>query len=293
MSGKSVRRLIVLALLVRGAALEAEGGPPPAALVERVAPSIVSVKVVLKTEINMGESMHDQESVVDARGVVVDPKGLVMLWNAQLSSQRLMETVAQMGNGEDFDLKITPTDFRVALDGETNERHGFLAASDSDLDLAFVQIDPPLEKPLPAISFGAGRALAVGDRVVGVSRLSAGFDRAPFFETAAIAGELRKPRHAWILDASPALLGLPVFDERGDAAGVVVTVLSKATETASQGGDLMSFFALGRGRMENGPLGIFLLPAERVATLIGQARQRATELLVERAAAPEAAAGPH
>lgn len=286
MSRSSGLWLAGIALLMPDVALRAAEGPTPAALVERVAPSIVSVKVVLKTEFNMGEAMRDQESVVDARGVVVDPSGLVMLWNAQLSSQRLMETVAQMGNGEGFELKVTPTDFRVTLDGETSERHGFLAASDSDLDLAFVQIDPPVDKPLPAVTFGGARALAVGDRVVGISRLSAGFDRAPFFETAEIAGELRKPRRAWILDASPALLGLPVFDARGEAAGVVVTVLSKSTESASQGGDLMSFFALGRGRMENGPLGIFLLPAERVAALIGQAKQRATELLAERAAAP-------
>ena len=31
---------------------------------------------------------------------------------------------------------------------------------------------------------------------------------------------------------------------------------------------MMGYFALGRGRMESGPLGVFLLPGERVAGLV-------------------------
>ena len=45
---------------------------------------------------------------------------------------------------------------------------------------------------------------------------------------------------------------------------------------------MMSYFALGRGRMESGPLGVFLLPGERVKELVAAARVRASELLAER-----------
>ncbi len=275
------------ALVAMATAATAGDGADYARLLERIAPSVVSLRVILKTEFNMDDSVRDQESVLEARGALVDASGLVLIWNSQLSANRLIETVEQMGNGEDFKLKITPTDFRVTIDGEATERRAFLAASDSDLDLAFLQIDPPPDRPLPAIAFGGARSLAVGDTVVGVSRLSPGFDRAAFFESARIAGEIRKPRRAWVLDASPALLGLPVFDLHGEAVGVVVTVLSRTAEPASHGGDLMSFFALGRGRMENGPLGVFLLPAERVAPLVALAKQRAGEILAERAAGAE------
>lgn len=275
--------------LAAAAGAGAGDGADYARLLERIAPSVVSLKVILKTEFNMGDTVQDQESVLEARGALVDASGLVLIWNSQLSANRLMETVEQMGSGEDFKLKITPTDFRVTIEGEATERRAFLAASDSDLDLAFLQIDPPPDRPLPAIAFGSAHDLAVGDTVVGVSRLSPGFDRAAFFESARIAGEIRKPRRAWVLDASPALLGLPVFDLRGEAVGVVATVLSRTAEPASHGGDIMSFFALGKGRMENGPLGVFLLPAERVAPLVVLAKQRAGEILAERAAsaAPE------
>ena len=60
------------------------------------------MKVVLKTEFNMGGSVQEQESALDALGAVVDPGGLIMIWNSQLSATRLMDAVQQMGEGEDF-----------------------------------------------------------------------------------------------------------------------------------------------------------------------------------------------
>ncbi|MEO8277896.1 MAG: serine protease, partial [Thermoanaerobaculia bacterium] len=223
-------------------------------------------------------------SVLDALGAVVDPGGLILLWNSQLSANRLMDAVHQMGEGEDFKLKMTPTDFRVTIAGDPTEHRAFLAASDSELDLAFLQLEDKPAHPLVSIEFGKSKPAAIGDTVMGVSRLSPAFDRAAFFETGHIAGRIAKPTAALILDASPALLGLPVFDVEGRAVGAVATVLSRASEPAAQGGDMMSYFALGRGRMENGPLGVFLLPGERLQELVGAARQRARELLSERAA---------
>ena len=51
--------------------------------------------------------------------------------------------------------------------------------------------------------------------------------------------------------------------------------------------DLLS---LGRGQVEVGPLGVFLVPAEKVAPVVDLARKRAAELLAERAAAAVAPA---
>ena len=276
--------LVAAATAAAGAAEEASDY---ARLLARVAPAIVNVKVVLKTEYDFGGSVQDQESTIDARGAVVDPRGLVLIWNSQLSAGRLLEAARQMGAGEGLQLKITPTDFRVSVPGRAEEYRAFLAGADSDLDLAFLQIEGALDAPLAAIDFDDAKPARLGETVVGISRLSPAFDRAAFFETARIAGELTKPRRAWVLDASPALLGLPVFSLRGEPVGVVVTVLSRVAESAAHGGDMMDFFALGRGRMESGPLGVFLVPAERVRGALTQARKRAVDLLAERAAALE------
>ena len=287
MSGRRFPRfaLAALALAARAASLSAaEDAADYARLLSRVAPAIVNVRVVLKTEYDFGGSVQDQESTLDARGAVVDPRGLVMIWNSQLSAGRLLEAARQMGAGEGLQLKITPTDFRVSLPGRAEELRAFLAGADSDLDLAFLQIEGELGAPLAAVDFSESEPARLGETVVGVSRLSPSFDRAPFFETARVAGQVAKPRRAWVLDASPALLGLPVFTLRGAPVGVVATVLSRVAASGAQGGDMMDVFAVGRGRMESGPLGVFLIPAERVRGAIGQARKRAAELLAERAA---------
>ncbi len=224
--------LVAAATAAAGAAEEASDY---ARLLARVAPAIVNVKVVLKTEYDFGGSVQDQESTIDARGAVVDPRGLVLIWNCQLSAGRLLEAARQMGAGEGLQLKITPTDFRVSVPGRAEEYRAFLAGADSDLDLAFLQIEGALDAPLAAIDFDDAEPARLGETVVGVSRLSPAFDRAAFFETARVAGEITKPRRAWVLDASPALLGLPVFSLRGEPVGVVVTVLSRVAESARAG----------------------------------------------------------
>jgi S1-C subfamily serine protease len=260
-----------------------------AQLLERVSPSIVSVKVVLKTEFNMGESTQDQESTLEARGAIVGERGLIMLWNSQLSANRLMDAVSRMGDeGGGFKLKMTPTDFRVTLPGDTAEHEAFLAAADSDLDLAFLQLEKPPAAKLPAISFEGARTLREGDEVAGVSRMSPGFDRTPFVSAMRIRGRIEKPRRAWIVAASADLLGLPLFDASGAAVGAVVTVFSSSGDTSSQGGDILSLFALGGARMETGPLGVFLLPSERISGLVKEAQKRADQLLAERTEAEKA-----
>ncbi len=285
-SARFFRRFVHCALLaILAGATAAQAKPRELSreeLLTRISPAIVSIKVVLKTEFNMGDSIQEQESVLDALGAVVDPGGLILLWNSQLSATRLMDAVQQMGEGEDFKLKMTPTDFHVTIAGDAREYRAFLAASDSELDLAFLQLEERPAQPLASVEFGRSRPTRIGETVIGVTRLSPAFDRAAFFETGSIAGRIAKPTRAFILDASPSLLGLPVFDLEGHAVGAVATVLSRVSEPAAQGGDMMSYFALGRGRMESGPLGVFLLPGERVKELVAAARVRASELLAER-----------
>lgn len=283
------RSLHFAALLAIGAASSRASEPEPARLLERIAPSIVNVKIVLKTEFNMGESTQDQESTLEARGALVGENGLVMLWNSQLSASRLVEALEQMGDGGQFRLKMTPTDFRISLPGDPTEYVAFLAAADSDLDLAFLQLEAPPQRKLPAIDFARAREPAVGDTVVAVSRLSPGFDRAAYFESSVIAGRLDKPRRAWIVELSSDFLGLPAFDARGDVVGVVITIFNRSGDGSAQGSDLLGVLALGKGGRETGPLGVFLLPGGRVRELVAEASKRALELLGERSSSSGAA----
>jgi S1-C subfamily serine protease len=266
--------------------------PPPAcavdwtSVVQRNAPAIVNLKISMRAEAESGG--EPEESTQEVQGVLVDPSGLVLVWNSHFSANRFLDLIAEMGGG-DFRMKVTPTDIRVYLDGGATEHKAFLAAADTDLDLAFVQLEEPPKPALPAVDFADAAVVRLGDELAAVSRLSSAFDRVAYFDVVRVAGEIRKPRPAWIVAAGNATqLGLPYFAADGRAAGVLVTVMSRAKSDAlSNPSNLMAnLISLGRGEVAVGPLGVFLLPAERVRPVIEQARQRAAELLAERKAAP-------
>lgn len=277
--------LLAVALIAPSVASAADWG----ALVTRYAPAVVNLKISLKTEAENGG--EPDETTQEVQGVVVDPGGLILVWNSHFSPNRFLEVFAQMGGG-DFRMKVTPTDIRVHLDGESVDHAAFLAAADSDLDLAFVQLVEPPAKPLVAVDFSAPAEVRIGDEVAAVSRLTSTFDRVPYFDVVRVAGEIRKPRPAWIVSGGNATqLGMPYFAADGRPAGVLATVTSKArSDAAMNAGNLMAdLLSLGRGQVEVGPLGVFLVPAAKVAPVIDQARKRAAELLAERQAAAPAA----
>ena len=283
-----------LALGLATPAPPARGADWPA-LVERLAPAVVNLKISLKAEAEGGG--EPEETTQEVQGVVVDPAGLVLVWNSHFSVNRFLDLFAELGGG-DFKMKVTPTDIKVYLNGDPKEHRGFLAAADSDLDLAFVQLEEPPAKPLVAIDFAQPGTVRVGDEVAAITRLTSAFDRVPYFDVVRIGGEIRKPRPAWIVTGGNATqLGMPYFAADGRPAGVLVTVMSRAkTDSLSNPAGLMAdLLSLGRGQVEVGPLGLFLLPTDRIRPVVAQAKARADELRAERkagAAAPGSAPAP-
>lgn len=259
---------------------------PGSALLDRVAPAIVGIEAVLRTEMSMGGQGTDQEGKVEMVGAVVDPGGLVMVWNSRISSTRIREVLEVMGRADDgFEVKITPVRFDVTLPGRADRLPAFLAASDERLDVAFLQLETVPAEPLPAIDLGAAGEPALGEPVYSVSRLNQSFDRAPFFETGRVVGHLAKPRRAWILEGELTALGLPLFDAAGRPVGVLATVLSSA---GKEEGGLPGMGGLfGESGKTLGPLGGFLLPAEPVARAVELSKARAAEMLRQRAEAGE------
>ena len=284
-----MRRLVGLALVALLAPAAAPAAEPKSwsALLERYSPTVVTLRLTLRTELE-GSGSPPEDSSDEVQGTVVDASGLILVWNSHLAAGRTAELFAHFGGEEGLHMKVTPTDIRVLLPGESREHAAFLAASDSDLDLAFVQLEEKPERELAAVDFSRPATIAIGDELGTVSRLSSSFDRAAFFDTVRVAGEIKKPRAAWIIAGGNATqVGMPYYAADGKPAGVLVTFLSRAGEPTSKDAnriftDLMS---LGRGQSEVGPMGLFLLPAERVRGVVALARQRAAELLAERHAA--------
>ncbi len=110
-------------------------------VVEKVAPSIATVKVVLKTTMKMGGESMEEESKMSLQGVVVTPDGLIMVSNSPFSPKRMMEILAGEAMPASMDYKMTPTSIKVIFGNEDKEYNAFLAATDAQLDLAFIKVE--------------------------------------------------------------------------------------------------------------------------------------------------------
>lgn len=280
--------LLLVGLTLVGSAARAQAGPGK--LLERTAPAIVNLTVTLRSEME-GSGGQPEETTAEVLGTLVDPGGLILTWNSHLSAGRMAEL---FGGGMEARMKVEPVEVKVRIAGQEGERRAFLAAADSDLDLAFLQLEEPPkagEAPLPFVDFARQSKVAIGDRVTVVARLSPAFDHAAFYDTVSVVGALERPRAAWLLgEGNATAIGLPYFGTDGAPAGVLVTLLSRTptTETPNPSKMMAQLLSLGRGGSEAGSLGLVLLPAERVRGVIALARTRAAELLAERAAAPTA-----
>ena len=253
-----------------------------AGLLDKAASSIVTVKVVLKTEISVMGNAQNDESRSELSGVIVDDTGLIMISNAEISADRFKEALAgtPMANA---DITMTPTDIKVIFGNEEEEHDAFLVAKDTKLDLAFLQVQGVTDRTMTAVSFAEGVKPTVGDTIVSVSRLKKGYDYAPFVSTARISGAIRKPRKAWIIDGSIDSYGLPVFSSSGDVVGVLITLTPTTTDEGSGPGFGGMMRMLSGGGLDTG-VGTFVLPAKVVNGLIKQSLAKVDELLEEQAA---------
>jgi hypothetical protein len=281
-----IETLIPLALLLAlapGARAADDEAAQLQTVLQKSAPSIVTVQAVVKSEMKGGGSEKDNEFRVAMQGVVVDPTGLIMVSSLPLSPELLVQA---MGGGEmpqGVDIKSTPTSIKVIVGNEDKEYDAFVAATDQPLGITFIKIEDLAGRTLTAVDLSGSAAPTVGQQVVAVSRLRKGYDYAPYFQTARISAEVTKPRKAWMLDGTVSAMGLPIFTTSGQALGVLSTVASGIKEEAA--GDTMGFSMFMRmmGGGGGSPLNSFVVPALTLKPVIDQAKQQAATVAAERA----------
>lgn len=285
-----MKRLLALTALVvtsfQAAVQEQPGSEALRALLEKGSQSVVTVKAVLKMEMGGpgGGFPGSNESRLTLQGVNVHPSGLIMLSNAPFSPKRFTEMLGG-GTGSEMlgNMKFTPMSVKVIVPGDEKEYDAFVGATDTNLDLIFIKIEPTGAPAIPVVEFGNSASPAIGDTVAMVSRLSRGYDHAPYFQLSRINGEVAKPRKAWTLDGSISQFGLPVYTLKGEPVGVLTTVPSGIKEEGT--GDAMGFSFLMRLLGGGGSLagGAFVVPGAAIQGVIGQAVMRAETVAAERA----------
>lgn len=279
--------MAALSILPINAALAQSTASQGQTLIDKVSPSIVTVRIVLKLQAKAGGQSRTQESKLVTEGVVVTPDGLIMMSNAPISSS----VWAQMMGGDADDansLSISPTDFKVIIGREEKEHTAFLAATDPKLGLAFIKIDDLAGQTLPVIDFTSPATVAVGDQVASITRLTKGYDFAPVMSTGQIRGAITKPRSAFLLTNTIVSIGLPVFTPDGAPVGVMI-LMPASVDTASGTSDMMMRFFSGS---VTDRMGIFLIPANTVQPIITEAIAQAAKVAEDRAKNPPAAPAP-
>jgi hypothetical protein len=198
-------------------ATKALAAPPAAAepavdykkLIDDKAPAIVSIKFVLK--------MDQGEQEDETTGVVIEPTGLILSSNFSLGGM-----MARMNRGS-----ATPTDLKVLIGDDTQGLKAKIVARDTELGLAWVQLDDPPAKPLAFIDFSSGAEAKLGDPIYLVSLMGKVFDRAPWVAEGRIGAIVKKPRP--LLIPSFGIRGIdlstPAYDAQGRAIGVTTFIL--------------------------------------------------------------------
>jgi len=192
-------------------------------IAERAA-ALVTVKFVLAVE---GGPGGENELEAEAGGLMIDGTGLVLVSNLEMGGS----PGRQRARAQAKNIKVLVGDDTEGVDAK-------LIGRDSELELAWVQIDTPADKAYAAVdrakgatgkgAGGAGDAggvggVGVGDTLVGLDRMNKYYDRALVAFTTQVGGLTKKPRNL-IIPAGGKIewIGLPLFTVSGEFAGISV-----------------------------------------------------------------------
>jgi len=237
-----------------------------AQLVQKVAPNIVTVRIVAKFEIKAEGETQTEESKFTLQGAVITSDGLIMLSGVLLSSESFKQLAGIQGDEVNF--TVTPQSFKVIFGQETEENDATLVAIDSQLAIAFIKVRDLGERKLTPIEFKEVNP-TIGSELVTISRLPRGYDYAPYFSTGRVISEVSKPRRAFLLEGNITELGLPVYTMGGEAIGVMVPLSHGLDDEETDFGFRSNFGSNDRA--------LFLVPTSALKPLIEQAIQRASE----------------
>ncbi len=196
--------------------------PEYAKIVAESSGVLVSIKYVLKIDMN-GQA---QEKETEAVGVMIDGQGLVLCSGVDMG--------AIPGGGRPG-LTVSPTKIKVLVGDDTEGVEAKLVSRDSELDLAWVQIDTPADKAYTHADFTKAASVAQGDKLLMLTRLDKFFDRAVAISDFRVGAVVKKPRALIVPADGLRMYGRPVFASSGQVVGFAVVQAPSQEEAAEEG----------------------------------------------------------
>jgi S1-C subfamily serine protease len=229
------------------------------AMVESKAPTIVSIKYILKG----GEQDEEGETT----GVVIDgERGLVLTSNNAFGGM-----MARFGGPSP-----TPSEIKILIGEDNNGLDAKFVARDSELGLAWVELSEKPAKALAAVDMTKSANVKLGDSLYVVSEMGKFFDRASSVAEGQVSAITKKPRDLVIpsIGLAATEMGMPVFTASGEVVGVLTLILPEQEEMSGSPSQM-------RATMR-GITGNMILPAAQVV----EATKRALETAANPSAEP-------
>ncbi|MGF1574299.1 MAG: serine protease [Sumerlaeia bacterium] len=205
-------------------------------VVQKHADALISVEVVSEAKFSYGGQQTERESKNQVNGIALNPEGLVLVPLSELDPASLAERISP---GEEADFTITIKSIRYIL-ADGTEVPAKLVLRDNDLDLAFLQPEAALEKPMAAIDFSVeATAPKLLDPVMALARAGRVAGRAPLGMSGELQGVVEKPQTYYIPSSElvSSGSGVPIFNEGGQVIGVVLIRVLTGGRNVSMDGE--------------------------------------------------------
>lgn len=217
-------------------------------LPDRHGEALVEVKMVMK----MPQMEEGRE--IEVPGTMIEEGGLVLVSNARIGGM-----ATRMGMPAP-----SMTDVKVLIGDDTEGLDARVLARDSELDLAWIQIEDEKarDRKFKFVDLSGASTPKAGDRVYALTKMGKYFGKMNLVSEGRIAAVTRKPRTLYV-PGGPirADMGLPVFAEDGKAVGISVVQVPSAEESED----------LPNGGFE----GAMILPASEVLAATARGKEAA------------------
>lgn len=215
-------------LLATASNARADEATEYAKLLEGKSPAFVVIKLVMK----MKFGGQDREQEAEISGVMIDAKGLVLCANDDLNP---MAAVRRRFGSRASEFSATPTDLKVLIGDDNEGVEAKVVSTDTELDLAWVQIKEP-KGPYAFVDFSKSADAKVGQRIVAMHRLPKYFDRAAILDEGRVGSITTKPRKLYVPTGGMRNgSGFPVFTTDGGIVGFAVLQLPEEEEESGMG----------------------------------------------------------
>jgi S1-C subfamily serine protease len=256
---------ILIALLAFWLTGEASAGDAVTAgrdIVAKHQDAVVTVRMVVKSSMMLGNRTNADESKIETVGTVIDPSGLTVVSLATIDPSAIAKLLLRSMR-RDMAMDSEFKDVKIVLADDT-ELSATVVMRDKDLDIVFIRPEARPAKPLAAIDLSKAATPRLLDEVITLNRLGKVADRTISVSILRIEALVRRPLpYYFISEGGPGGLGVPAFALDGAPLGILLM----RTAPSDGGTDISSLLLAGGSGMGVIPI---VVPA---ATLLESAKQ--------------------